>query len=164
MTQSRQDFVNWVTANEPQAFQAEGPSKWQSWATSVWPSLVSRMHEHEYQMWLQSGVTEQLRNMIRFSAGLPGVGTGTAEDFTGAKKRMGDAYRGYLAIAQNVVSQAQANITSLQSQLTSTTDPNLKASLQAEIAVQQNTLSAEQANVATWQKTISDALASGQIQ
>jgi hypothetical protein len=161
---SRQDFIDWVAQNEPQAFQIQGPKKWQYWADSPWPQLVSRMHEMEYQLWLQLGDTEQLRNRIRFSAGLPGVGTGTAEDYTGAKKRLGDQYRQDLAIAQTVLKMAQDELTSMQQQLASATDPIQKAILQAQIYVQQNTIAAEQANVTTWQQTLDNAITSGQAQ
>lgn len=159
---TRQDFITWVSKNEPQAFKTLGEQKFEYWANSLWPALVSRMHEQEYSLWLQSGDTEQLRNRLRFSAGLPAVGTGTAEDFTGAKQRLGDQYRQYLSIAQNILTMSKNELADLQSQLAGATDANAKIVLQSEIQVQNATIQAQTANVATWQKTVNDAIASGQ--
>ncbi|MDE1867061.1 MAG: hypothetical protein KGI08_05045 [Thaumarchaeota archaeon] len=68
-----QDFIAWVQANEPQSYTILRPDKCDCLPIR---HATSCIHENEYSLWLHDGDTPQLRNMIRFSAGLPAVGTG----------------------------------------------------------------------------------------
>ena len=144
---SKADYVNALKSQLPQAVNAIGADKLDSWANG---SIASIQRDREFAIFNKEGLTQHLKNIVLCYLNLPSVGY---SDFSDKKKVAGDQYRGYVSMASAVLDQSIAQLSVLQAQGASSD----------VIAIQQGTIDAQLKNLNTWKKTLADALASGQV-
>ena len=158
---SKQDMVTFIKTEEPEAYKLIGNylstnmSELDAWAKGL---IISRTYDRWFTFFQSEGDSLHLKNVVRNFVNL------SSEGFTDGltnQQRLGNAYRGYIAIAQAVVDAAIAEKSDLMNQLAAETDQDKKTILNVEIANQQSTINAETNNLATWKQTLNDTIAAG---
>ena len=144
---TKQDYVNDLQANLPQAVTAIGIDKLNGWANGT---IASRERDAEYALYQDGGLTQHLQNLVLCYLDLPSVGY---DDFSNEKLNMGNAYRSYVAISQSVYDAAVAQLSVMQT-------ANATADV---IAIQEGVISSELQNLNTWKATLATALANGTV-
>jgi len=146
---TRQDFVNFVNTI-PGAAAALGDdlTKWEN-------GQIFGIEDKWFALFQTEGGDQHVTNLICFFLNIPSVGY---DDFSNAKQRMADAYKGYVAHAQQVVTAAQSMVADLQSQISSAT-PDQQVVLQTELNMEMSGLESATSNLNVWQQTLANYLA-----
>lgn len=148
------DFVNFIRTNlstpPRDAYDALGSDHLSKWANEELFGIEDRW----FGLYQQRYDEFSLKNLILSYLNLPSL----YDDFSDKKRIMGNQYREYLRIAQQVLKQSQDQLVSMENQKKNATDSYMIKILTTQIAIQKSTIDAQAANVATWDQTLRHAL------
>jgi len=145
---SKQDYVNDLVSQLPQAVQAISLDDLNKWASG---EIASSQRDREFAIYQAEGLTQHLKNVVLCYLDIASVGY---DSFDNEKKKQGDQYRGYLARARAVYDMAVAELGVLQS----------SGASPAVTSIQQGVIASELANYKTWVSTYNTSIANGSVE
>jgi hypothetical protein len=141
---TKQDFVDFIKTI-PGAAEALGDdlTKWAD-------GQILGVEDKWFGLFQTEGGDQHVANIICCFLNIPSVGY---DDFSNAKQRMADAYKGYVAAAQQEVDAQQAIVDDLNAQLVGASGDQ-ETILRTEASSETSRLSNAKSNLSVWENTL----------